>query len=136
VFSLPSLTRNGGQWTEARYNSFIKSAIRAAFNKWGPKWACLKAARVERGIYRCAGYGKKHHRAPASIPALVPKGNKKRQNNIFVDHIIPVGGPGDKDRWNGVIDRLYCEIDGLQVLCKSCHDLKTKEERKNGRERK
>jgi hypothetical protein len=57
----------------------------------------------------------------------------KRIKNIFVDHIEPVGGRETSGGWDGVIERLYCEIDGLQVLCKACHDLKTKEERKNGR---
>jgi hypothetical protein len=126
---LPSLTRkeyNSGKWTAARYTSFIKSILRNGSNKWPPKWVVRKRAWKQRGIYECAGYQRRAHEVPTSI---VGKG-KKRSNNIFVDHIHPVGGPGDKDGWDGVISRLYCEVDGLQVLCKECHDLKTKEERK------
>lgn len=118
--------RNGGKWTEARYNSFIKSALRAASHRWPPKWECLKLARIARGTYTCAGYNCNSHEVPASIK--LGRG-KKRTKNIFVDHISPVGGP-DEGGWDGVIERLYCELDGLQILCKQCHDLKTKDERK------
>lgn len=117
---------NGGKWTDAKFNSFIKSVLRSGSHKWPPKWEVRKRAWVERGIYKCAGYERRAHNVPASIGG---KG-KKRSNNVFVDHIIPVGGPGDDGGWNSVISRLYCEIDGLQVLCKECHDGKTKSERK------
>lgn len=76
----------------------------------------------------CAGYGRKPHEVPASI---LVGGSKRRVGNVFVDHIIPVGGP-TQGGWDGVIERLFCEAEGLQVLCKECHDLKTKDE-KNAR---
>lgn len=119
------MKHNGGKWTEARFNSFIKSALRSASRKWPPKWAVRKAAWVSRGVYTCAGYETKPHATTASIS--MGRG-RKRVNNIFVDHIQPVGGP-EEGGWDGVIKRLYCEVDGLQVLCRKCHDLKTKDER-------
>ena len=36
--------RNGGSWTEARFNSFIVSALRKATQRWGPKNVCIKKA--------------------------------------------------------------------------------------------
>ena len=45
--------RNGGEWTEARYKSFIISALRAASRRWGPKNKCIQNARVGRGQYKC-----------------------------------------------------------------------------------
>lgn len=119
---------NGGKWTPARFHSFIKSALRAASNKWPPKYEVKKEARVERGVYRCAGYGRPAHNVPASLP---PKeGNKRRINNAVVDHIDPVIDPevGFID-WNEVIARMFCEKDGLQVLCHDCHSRKTADER-------
>lgn len=116
---------NGGKWTDGKFNSFIKSALRSASNRWPPKWEVSRAARVERGKYRCAGYGRDVH----IVGASVVDGKGKRIKNVFIDHIHPVGGPSEGG-WDGVIRRLYCEVDGLQVLCKDCHDRKTKSERK------
>lgn len=125
-------TYNGGQWTEARMNSFIKSALRAASQKWPPRNQCIKEARVRRGWYKCDGCGKE---VPATLP---PKeGNKRRIKNIVADHIKPVIDPavGFVD-WNTVIDRMFCERDGFQALCHHCHSIKTQEEREIAKKRK
>lgn len=40
-----------------------------------------------------------------------------------VDHIIEVGGfEGD---WTSFINRLFCNIENLRVVCKICHNSKT-----------
>lgn len=120
--------RNGGQWTEARYHSFIKGALRAASRRWGPKWEVKKAARKARGIYECAGYGRKAHSVPASLPPL--PGKKRRIDNAVVDHVHPVIDPNTGfDTWDDLVDRMFCEAEGLQVLCHECHSAKTKDER-------
>ncbi len=116
---------NNNQWTTARYHSFIKGLLRAGMRRWGPKHTVRKAAWVKRGVYRCAGYKKRWHHAPASI-----KPKDKRVNNIFVDHIDPVISPHvGFVSWDVVIARMFCEVDNLQVLCKDCHDHKTKDEK-------
>lgn len=46
---------------------------------------------------------------------------KKRAPKTFVDHIHPVG-----DILNGGIERMFVSSQGLQNLCKKCHDEKTK----------
>ena len=53
-------------------------------------------------------------------------------NEIEVDHIEPVM-PLDRDivDWNEYISRLFCEVEGLQVLCKDCHQIKSNEENAN-----
>jgi hypothetical protein len=119
--------RNGGKWTEARWVSFVKGVLRAGSNKWPPKWEVKKRARKARGIYRCAGFERKGHDAPATI---IAKGvGRKRTNNIFVDHVAPVVGGTGFTSWDDFIEGLYCEVDNLQVLCKECHDAKSKAER-------
>jgi hypothetical protein len=119
---------NNGQWTEARFHSFIKSALRAASSRWGPKWQVKKKARKARGIYECAGYGRKSHNVPASLPA--PVGKKRRVDNAVVDHIHPVIDPDiGFTSWDSLVDRMFCEADGLQILCHECHSAKTKDER-------
>ena len=116
---------NSGTWTQARFNAFIKGALRQISFRWPPKHQIRKKAWRARGIYLCAGYKRRAHKVPLSVRE---KGKKK--NNVFVDHLIPVVDPaiGFVD-WNQIIERMFCEADGLQVLCGSCHTLKTKDER-------
>jgi hypothetical protein len=125
-------TRAGGIWTEARYNSFIKSALRAASMRWPPKNQVKKDARIERGVYRCVGYNRESHSVPATLPPL--PGKKRRLDNALVDHIVPVVDPAGRDNtWDAIIRRMFCEPGGLQLLCKECHDKKTAEEREAAR---
>lgn len=50
--------------------------------------------------------------------------------NIFCDHVNPVVDPlTGFSGWDDFVNRLFCEQENLQVLCKNCHDLKSKEER-------
>ena len=51
--------------------------------------------------------------------------------DVQVDHIEPAVDP--IKGWQGFdvfIDRMFCEKEGFQVLCKPCHKTKTTEERK------
>lgn len=91
--------------------------------RWGPRNAVLKNARLKRGMYLCAG-------CKEEVPASLPKeGRKGRDKNVFVDHIHPVIDPAEGfTTWDSVIERMYCEEAGMQLLCKKCHDDKTKEE--------
>lgn len=123
-----SNTRNGGKWTEARFRSFIKGALRSASNRWGPKFEVKKEARIERGVYLCAGYQRKPHKTPATLP---PKPGNSRRRQVAVDHIEPIVDPAvGFTTWDEVIDKMFCEKEGLQLLCPDCHDHKTADERK------
>lgn len=118
-------TRCGGMWTEARYNSFITSALRKALTRWGPKSKCISNARVERGVYKCEIC---KELGPATLP---PKeGNKRRRKNIVADHIRPIVDPsvGFVD-WNTWISRGFVELPAFQAICWQCHTDKTNEER-------
>jgi 5-methylcytosine-specific restriction endonuclease McrA len=53
---------------------------------------------------------------------------------VVVDHInpvIPVHTSFEAMSLDEVVDRLWCAINNLQVVCSSCHDEKTKQERKD-----
>lgn len=116
-------TRNGGQWTEARYRQFINTALRRASMRWNPITSKRKKARVERGKYLCASCNQ-------VVPNSVKDDKGKRINNVYVDHIIPVVDPKEGFvNWDTLISRLFCEEDNLQVLCRSCHLQKTSEEK-------
>jgi len=120
--------RSGGNWTEGRYRSFITSILRGGSRRWAPIYSTKKKARVDRGKYRCAA-------CDNIVPATkVVKG--KRVNNVFVDHINPVVDPSTGfTTWDDFIDRLFCEEDNLQVLCRTCHDNKTDREKQISKKR-
>lgn len=44
-----------------------------------------------------------------------------KQADVDVDHIEPIGKLPDYEALTGVINRLFCEADGLRILCKPCH---------------
>lgn len=116
--------RNSGQWTEARFKSFIRSALRGATRRWGPIQEVKKAARRDRGIYEC-NVCKEH------VPLKVD-----RKNNVHVDHIHPAVDPSKGFvSWDSLIERMFCEEEGLQVLCTECHDAKTNLEKAEAKER-
>jgi hypothetical protein len=112
---------NDGQWTAARFKSFIKSALRAATKRWGPINTVRKEAWVERGVYKCVGHGREAHNVRRTVDGKM---------NIFVDHIEPIVGHDGFKNWDTVIDRMFVEKDKLQLLCKECHNDKSREERK------
>lgn len=120
-------SRCGGLWTEARYKSFIKSALRTASVRWPPRYQCMNDAFIERATNPATGRLAKLYRCEkcqGSFPAA----------NMEVNHIVPVVPVEGFDSWDGVIERLFCEKDGLEALCKPCHRAVTKEENKERKE--
>ena len=115
--------RNAGFWTEARYRTFIRSALRASFRKWPPKFRVLKEAQTHRKINPASGREAMHY-ACAKCHFDFP------MTGVQVDHIKPIVSTtkGFKS-WDDFIDKLFCESPNLQVLCKACHAVKTKKER-------
>lgn len=110
---------NGGEWTKARMQSFIKSALRGA--RWPQKYVCIEKAVVGYGINPKTNRRCKMHRCAEC-------GGEFPAKQMQADHIIPViGEEGFKD-WNTFIERLYCEADGFRAICRDCHAVKTKQE--------
>ena len=92
--------------------------------RFPPKWKALKAASLGRLINKRSGRLAEHYRCAECLEPFVAR-------DVQVDHINPVVDPakGFED-WPTYMERLYCEADNLQVLCKPCHKDKTNEERK------
>lgn len=94
---------------DERIKEHVFQALRRSSYKWAPRAEVLRAARVERGKYRCAVCGEIY-----------------QKKEIYLDHVKPVIDPGDGFRgWNTLIDRMFPEHAGWQVLCKTDHDTKT-----------
>lgn len=116
-------TRNSGRWTESRFHSFVKGALRYASQKWGPRFDALKAAEVGVKINKKTGRKAKHYKCAMC-------GVEATSTGIAVDHIEPVIDPAvGFVSWDSVVERLFCEADKLQVLCHSCHKKVTDEEK-------
>lgn len=124
------MTHNEGKWTEARFSSFIKSALRSASQRWPPKFSTLNAAKRGKRINCSSGRIAEHYEC-ANCNGEFPA------KDIQVDHINPVIDPNvGFVSWDEVVKRMFCESDGFQVLCKACHTLKSNYERKIAKERK
>jgi hypothetical protein len=51
-------------------------------------------------------------------------------SGIYVDHIKPIIDPAvGFVSWDQTIERMFCELDNLQCICKDCHDVKTEIEK-------
>ena len=115
--------RNGGEWTDSRFRSFVTSALRAASRRWPPKFKALKEAFVGRKINKKTGKLAMHYKCAKCKKHFVAA-------DVQVDHVLPVVDPKvGFVGWDSFIDRIFCEIENLQVLCKPCHKVKTEEEK-------
>lgn len=54
--------------------------------------------------------------------------------DVEVNHLTPVIPVDGFDSWDEVINRMFCEKDGFEVLCKPCHKAVTQKENKERRE--
>ena len=105
-------TRAGGEWTEASFMGWIRSGLRRLSLRWPPRKQTELAARrrytgpnarrtweylcAECGCW-CAG------------------------KDIQVDHIEEIGTLKTFQDLPKFCERLFCEKEGLRVLCAECH---------------
>jgi len=62
--------------------------------------------------------------------------NQFPAKEVAVDHIDPVVPVTGFTTWDEVIERMFVEKDGLQVLCKACHKAKCDEEKQQRKQAK
>lgn len=118
------MNRNGGQWTEAKYNAFIVGALRAGARRWPPKFETLNEAKTSKKVNGKTGRVAQHY-------LCADCGKDYPSKEVNVDHIEPVVDPAKGFiSWDVYIARMFCEKDNLQVLCSDCHTKKSAEERK------
>ena len=119
---MPRVEKNraGGTWSEARYFSFIRSALRSAFRKYPVKYQV---------------------KTEASRPYVGPDKRRKKEyqcnvckgwfadKEVAVDHINPCGSLKTYEDLPRFVSTLFCEKENLQIICDSCHRIKTNKER-------
>jgi 5-methylcytosine-specific restriction endonuclease McrA len=105
---------NSGNWSRARFFSFIRSALRLASRKWPPR---IEAKVRARRKIQSPGRSKnqKWEFCCASCGEWFP------DKEVEVDHIAPAGSLKCYDDLPGFVSRLFCEASGMRVLCRDCH---------------
>lgn len=114
-------TRNSEQWSEARYFSFIRSALRRASMRWPPIHRVLELNRRPyngkrknvKWEYLCSGCKKWHMRKDVHVHHLQPCGTLKKFEDLHV-----------------FCENLFCEVDNLGVMCIICHNGETNANKK------
>lgn len=115
------LTRASNSMSESEYFAFILSALRKATRFWLPKMQKLEEQKTKytgtdkriKWLYKC------------EICAKLVK-----RSEIEVDHITNCGGMNSYEKLVPWCQKAFVEKEGFQVICKSCHKIKTAEERK------
>ncbi len=116
--------------TPTKYRSWVISLLRRGTMRWPPRNECLKEAKTERRINFVTGRLAQHYRC-AGCKEEFPL------SQVCIDHIEPVVPAEGFSTWDNYITRMFCPKSNLQVLCKLCHDVKTKLEKgkRNGNNR-
>lgn len=113
-------TRNAGTMTEYAFWGMIRSALRQKSRWWKPITQCkMKSRRAYKGPNKRQKFEYKCNACTKWFP----------EKKINVDHIIPAGSLKCAADLPGFVERLFCEIDNLQVLCETCHNKKTQNEK-------
>lgn len=117
-------THNGGTMTKSQFFGMLVASMRQASRWWVPAKQAKEAARksckkgLQKWEYLCNHCN-----------------NYYKEKEIQADHILEVGGIKDYKDIPGFVERLFCEKEGYQILCKSCHTQKTEEYMKNKRKK-
>lgn len=110
------------EWTDARRHSFIVSALRYGSRRWPPRFEVLEEAKTEKKINVQTGRMAQHYRCAIC-------GGEGVATNTEVDHISPVVDKTGFTTWDSYIENMFCDKENLQVVCRACHQIKSKEER-------
>lgn len=114
-------TRGNQRYTESQFWGFIRAGLRSKYQRWGPRYDTIADAKrkmkVKKGNqiweYQCCKCKKWF-----------------AQKEVEVDHINPCGSLRSFSDLPGFVERLFCEKEGLRLLCKPCHKKITQEAKK------
>ncbi len=113
------------------FRTWLIWQLRRLSYRWAPRQHALRNAGVSREEYT---------KRPGEVVASKLIRNFYRcaickkvfsRKGVSVDHIKPVVDP--KTGWAGwdeYVSRLFCGVDGFQIICGPDHDKKTKKEKK------
>lgn len=120
----PLKVRNHGRWTESAFWSFIRSTLRSKSRWWIPILETKKQARrPSQSLNKRLKWEYQCNICKEWFP----------EKEIKIDHIIPVGTLKTATDLPLFVENLFCEINNLQCVCDTCHNLKTQKEKTNGK---
>lgn len=126
------------EWTTAKFFAFIRSGLREKFNRYPAKYRALKLVETKRTVVDEKGHivrfkeGRKAGELKTvNVYKCASCSSLFKQSEVQVDHIKPAGSLKSFDDLPSFVERLFCGVEGLQVLCSLCHDIKTKQEKNN-----
>lgn len=109
--------------SDARFKGWIISLLRKGSMRWPPYSEALNKAKTTK---------KKNPKTGRIAQHFKCKGCKKDfpRKEVVVDHIKPVVDTIEGFvSWDTYIERMFCSAKGLQILCGTCHDIKSNKER-------
>lgn len=110
-------------WTDAKWRGWIVSLLRRGTMRYPPRNDALRAAKTEKKINEKTGRLAQHYQCAMCLGEFPAK-------SVCVDHIQPVIDPnGSFVNWDTYIERMFCPVENLQILCSLCHDVKTQKEK-------
>lgn len=111
------------EWSPHRY---LVAAARKIW-RWSPeRREVLKKAKAGKDQWTC----EKCKTVFGIVEMVTKKGRKRKRMGGAVDHIVPIGKqPAKWSDYPAYYKRMFCPRTNLQVLCKACHDPKSKAER-------
>lgn len=124
------------QWTEARFWGFIRSGLRQMASRYPVKFAVLAAAQRGTAALGAPYTGKGPKQGMNRVVKAYECNECKqlfKQKDVQVDHIVPAGTLKSYEDVSGFTERLFCGPEGMQILCTTCHNIKTKMEKENVR---
>jgi hypothetical protein len=116
-------THAGNKWTKSGYFSYIRSALRRAFTRYPPKYQVKSNARRP-----FLGGGRQKYEYQCAICT-----HWHKEKEVEVDHMVACGSLKEYADLAGFVERMFCEVEDLRILCKICHKevtAKQREERK------
>jgi hypothetical protein len=103
--------------TEAAFDAWIRGILRRGWSRFPLKSAKLKSERFRAPIGR---NGKEVFAVKCEMC-----GETFKQSEIQVDHIVEAGSLRQEGGIDGFIQRLFPSQEGMQILCSTCHPIKT-----------
>ena len=108
-------------WTASKWKGWIISLLRKGTIRYPPRNECLRNAFVDRRVNPNTGRMAKHYRCASCLEVFPLK-------QVCVDHIESVIPTTGFTTWDDYIQRMFCSVEGLQILCVECHAMKSSEE--------
>lgn len=113
-------TRANNTMTEAAFFTMIRSALRQKSRWWLPVQLAKKDAR--------RAYIGTNKRIKWEYKCTKCK-NWFFEKEIEVNHKIPAGSLSSFEDLHGFVERLFCEKEDLEVVCKECHKIETSKQK-------